>query len=560
MSLPADTDLSTARTIPSTHRARPILARRVLLEAVFLGAFADALLRNGFGLGLAVWMAVFAMLALDLVRARGDRARPEQLAWLTTAFVFAACFAWRDNAELRGYDFAAMLGALAILGATLARGSLTSSILGQRVRDLAVSLGAVVKQVIGGVISLVFADSAPGELLQSWRAGRGNTALRAVLLTLPLLAIFGLLFGAADPMFEKLLSIPAVDWGLVASHIVVTGFFTWVVGGWMRGALVLPRRGTPVAEELPFALGTLEVTAILGGLVALFALFVGVQVGWLFGGERLVRSTTGLSYAQYARHGFFELVWVSVLVLPVLLGVHATIRRDDMRALRRHRQLSLVLLVLLGGVMASALGRMALYVHYYGVSVDRLFASVFMGWLALVFVWLAVTVLRGRPRDFAAGMTITGFLTLGALNAINPARLVARANIAHAHEALALSDSVAVGQTSASDTSPIDYTYLTSLDGDAVGVIVDALAAPPVAPSGTPAYEHEMKARCLAAREMLRWADPATQGERHRPDDDWRTWNAGAWNARRSVLQHERGLRAMACAPEAGLSAAAGTP
>src|SRR5207249_9555028 len=108
-------------------------------------------------------------------------------------------------------------------------------------------------------------------------------------------------------------------------------------------------------------LGTLDVTIILGGLVALFALFVGVQIGWLFGGERLVRSTTGLGYAQYARHGFFELVWVSLLVLPVLLGTRVAISEGDARSIRRHRRLSMPLLLLVGATMVSAIGRMRLY-------------------------------------------------------------------------------------------------------------------------------------------------------------------------------------------------------
>ena len=88
---------------------------------------------------------------------------------------------------------------------------------------------------------------------------------------------------------------------------------------------------------MPITLGSLDVTIVLGGLVALFGLFVSVQIGWLFGGERLVRATTGLGYAQYARHGFFELVWVSLLVLPVLLGSRSALRDDDGTAVRRHR-------------------------------------------------------------------------------------------------------------------------------------------------------------------------------------------------------------------------------
>lgn len=530
----------------SIDRPRAVFARRILLEAAFLGCLADALLRNGFGLGLGIWMAAFAVLLGGLVRRRGEPMRGEQGAWLTAALLFAASFAWRDSVPLRFYDFVAMLGALAMLGATLAPASLTPSILGQRLRDLALSLGSVVRHVIAGVLSLVFRDSALGEMLRSWRGGRGSAILRSAIIAVPLLIVFGFLFGAADPVFAKLLSLPAIDWGLFFSHVVVAGFFAWVVGGWMRGALLSTGRLTRLAESTSFTLGSFEVTVVLGGLVALFALFVGVQVGWLFGGERLVRSTTGLSYAQYARHGFFELVWVSILVLPVLLGVHATIARGDEPTLRRHRLLSLALLVLLGGVMASALGRMALYVHYYGLSLDRLFATVFMGWLALVFVWLGFTVLRGRANDFAAGMTVAGFLTLAALNVANPDALVARVNVARARSALAIADTVGSARTATDIDSPIDYAYLTDqLNGDAAGVVVAALTAPPVAPAGAAAHDVEVRSRCAAVRDLLRRWD--AQADKKPELSDWRAWNAGSWRARRAVLQHEPALRAVTC-------------
>lgn len=537
----------------AVDQPRAFFARRLLLEAAFLGGLADALLRNGFGIGLGIWMATFAVLLVRLVPRRGSSMRPEQIAWLSAAVLLAASFGWRDSQSLRAYDFLAMLGALAVLGATLAPGSLTPTILGQRLRDLAQSLGSIVKQVIGGVISLTFGDSALGDLLRSWRGTRGSALIRSTIIALPLLLLFGLLFGAADPVFEKLLALPQLDWGELMSHVVVAGFFAWVVGGWMRGALLSTGPRTRVLDNTAITLGTVEVTVVLGGLVALFALFVGVQVGWLFGGERLVRSTTGLSYAQYARHGFFELVWVSLLVLPVLLGVHATIPRDDERTLRRHRQLSLALIALLGGVMASALGRMALYVHYYGLSSDRLFASVFMAWLAIVFVWLAFTVLRGRAHDFAAGMSMTGFLTLAALNVANPDALVARVNVGRAGSAVAVSDSLGSARPTSAPDSPIDYAYLTKdLNGDAVEIVVSALLDPPVAPTGTLERGAEVRSRCLAVQELLReWAAPAP---RNRELSDWRLWNVGAWHAERAVRAHEAELRRVTCLDATGES------
>jgi hypothetical protein len=549
MSVAIESGAPTVAAPDAAQPTPPTFARRVLLDALFLGGLADALLRQGPGLGLGVWMAVFAVTLVYLVRTGREQLSREQAAWLATAVLLAGAQAWRSSMALSSVDFLGMLLALAILGATLMRGLGMRSILGQRVRDLAVSLGAIVKQVLGGVLSLVFIDSAPRAFTGTFRDGRARSVLRATLLALPLLLVFGLLLGSADPLFEKLLSLPPVDWGLVASHLALAGFFSWVVGGWLRGTLLDDRIRERPGAGVGLTLGAVEVTVVLGGLVALFALFVSVQIGWLFGGERLVRSTTGLSYAEYARHGFFELVWVSLLVLPVLLGTRATIREDDDTAIARHRGLSLSLLVLVGGIMASALGRMGLYIHYYGLSTDRLFASVFMGWLALVFVWFGITVLRGKTRDFVAGMTITGFLTLGALNIVNPEALVARVNVSRATRALAVADSIGTGAT----RGPVDYEYLTSrLDGDAVPVIVPTLLAAPISPAAAPARAAEVRERCAAVWRILRRWGTEAPGAHRGPNPDWRTWNSGSWSAHRLVVTHERELRQVTCLDAGG--------
>jgi len=415
-----------------------MLARRILLEALFLGLLGDSLLREGPGLGLFLWIIAFAITVLRLVRRRGEGLRREQIGWLMTGIVFAGFFAWRNSADLLFYDFMAMVGAGLLLAATLGAGSPIRSILGQRVRDLVGAVVFAVRQSVAGVIGPVRESDigAPA----SWYQGRARAGLRAVVLTIPVLLVFGLLFANADPVFGSLVALPNLQLDTIASHLFIVGFVTWATAGWLYGAFatVPPAREARGASSL--SLGTLDVTAVLGGLVALFAAFVAVQVGWLFGGERLVRSTTGLGYAEYARHGFFELVWVSLLVLPVLLGTRALVRDADTAAVRRHKLLAVPLLVLVGGVMASALGRMALYVHYYGPSTARLYATVFMGWLAIVFAWFGLTILRGRTRDFAAGMTITGFLTLAGLNVVNPEALVARASIDRAAAALQVSD------------------------------------------------------------------------------------------------------------------------
>jgi hypothetical protein len=204
--------------------------------------------------------------------------------------------------------------------------------------------------------------------------------------------------------------------------------------------------------------------------------------------------------------------------------------------------------------MASALGRMALYVHYYGLSTDRLFASAFMGWLAVVFAWYGLTVLRGRAHDFAAGMTITGFATLAVLNLANPEALVARANIVRGTTAMQIADSVDVGNRSA---VPVDLFYLTyRLNGDAADQVVGALVAQPISPAGSASRIEEVKARCDAVRGLFRrWGAGPIESEAWREASDWRLWNVGAWRASAAVRANERALRTVTCWDASGETA-----
>jgi hypothetical protein len=194
-----------------------------------------------------------------------------------------------------------------------------------------------------------------------------------------------------------------------------------------------------VARRL--TLGATEVAIALAALDLLFAAFVAVQFRYFFGGPG------GQSYAHYARHGFFELVAVSVLVLPVLLAANALARNRVVRAL----SFTLVALELV--VAASALERLRLYQHEFGLTELRIWTSGVVLWLACVFIWLCATTLRGRRR-FAVGALVLGFAFTAGLNVLNPDALIARTNL---------------------DRPRVDVAYLGHLSDDAVPTLVDRL-------------------------------------------------------------------------------------
>jgi hypothetical protein len=517
----------TRPTAPAARAALSIpTARATVGAAAALAVCADLLLYNDpAGLGFSIWIALLGLSMVALVW-RDERTVPmESAAWLAIALLSAAAVAWRASGALRFLDIVATVAALGLAAVTLRRAE--SGLFARRVADTLWTAAVVLQSVAAGVLPLVFRDAlARGHAVRSegMRGERSRAALppalRPAVLAIVILIVFGALLRSADPIFASLLSLPAFDAGVVMSHVLVVGFFGWLTAGWARGAL-LPTPTIPEHEPLPFALHAADVAAILGALGVLFTLFVGAQLGWYFGGETFLRERTGLTVAAYARSGFFQLVWVVVLVVPVLVGTRAALAPGRALA-RRHTLLSLPVVALLGAMILSAMLRLRLYVHYYGLTLERLYPLVLMVWLAVVLVWLTVTVLRGWTRPFVAGAAISALVTLAALNIMNPDALVARVNVARAARI-------------ASDVAPLDLAHLASLSGDAASIVAGAVIA---APAGDPQ-------RCAAARELLRqWGPDARLRERNSRVAPWRWWNAGEQSAARAVLSSDAALRA----------------
>ena len=182
-----------------------------------------------------------------------------------------------------------------------------------------------------------------------------------------------------------------------------------------------------------FTLGTVEVGVILGLMNLLFLSFVLVQLRYLFGGMDLVQSTPDFKLADYARRGFGELVTVSALVLPILLASHwARCAKESRRPNETFRILAGVQIGLLFVIMASAVQRLVLLTGNlgYGLTTIRLYPLIFMSWLAIVFAWFGVTVLRGHRNYFAWGALWSAFLVLGATHGLNPDAFIVKTNLA----------------------------------------------------------------------------------------------------------------------------------
>ncbi|MEW1836471.1 DUF4153 domain-containing protein [Nonomuraea angiospora] len=393
----------------------PDSPRWLLPAAAGAGVFAAVALPEAqVGLGIVLVAMVLGAAALPaLVR----RMTPWTVAFGLTAYFLISMAAVRDADWLVAILLVAGagLGALAVSGA-----------------------GAGWLGVIRGGVSVLLAlGPVPWFLAQPLKKlsarRRVMPMLAALGITAVLLLVFGLLFASADAVFASFLErlTTAPDWAESAPvRIFLFGLFAVVLAAVVLVALrpVVD----PVGPEPKFSVSRSVWIVPLTAVNLLFASFVAVQITALFGGNTWVLKTAGLTYAEYARQGFFQLVVVSVFVLGIVAVASGMLKVE-----RRERWLLAMLLGVLCGltmvVLASALHRMNLYTEAYGLSRLRLSVQATVWWLGTLF---ALVLLAGAARLLGRGsgwlprtvVLVTG-LGLGAFALVNPDLQVAHTQV-----------------------------------------------------------------------------------------------------------------------------------
>lgn len=393
---------------------------------------AGLLVGNRLGLGAAiVGLAVWAPAVAPLWRRRS--AGDLLTAALSTALL--AMVAVRDA----GWVVALCLAAAAGLAAVASTAASTAPAI--LLSPLSWAAGAVrASRWIGRGAGSVAGTRRPQVLL----------AARSVGVTVVLLAVFGMLFASADRVFASYL--PQFHFDLLPAQVAVGALVALAAAATTQLALAPPpwsRAGLPAGRPARLGEWLLPVLA----LDAMVLAFVALQVGALLGGHRHVLDTVGLSYAEYAREGFAQLVAATALTLVVV----AVAARHAPRSTRRDRLLTQIALSVLSiatlGVVAAALRRMDLYVEAFGLSRLRLLVEVVEVVLAVVLVLVLIAGLRWRagwlPR---AVVGVVAVAVLG-LAAANPDAQIARYNSAVALDV------------------PMDVSYLQGLSADAVPVL-----------------------------------------------------------------------------------------
>ena len=463
------------------------IARRALVTAGFAGLLAE-LVFDRQPLGIGVPIAVITVLALVTWASR-DRRPADRLDWWLPATAIAASIgpALRTDPTVVFLDVVLIVvavpaWAVAVSGVAVTRRSATV------VTELAVDVAGAMVLAPAWLLRRVAGEGALA--LAARRLGRLAPVVRGVLVAIPIVAGFAVLLGSADAVFGHAID-DAFRFELAIDDLAGRGVFTLLAAAVVCGPLAIAAgiagsAGFPVgafavapavdrsatasadvvgpdgatAPAATHRAGTTEAMVVLVAVDLLFAAFAAVQVVFLFGGTDTL-AAIGMTYSDYARQGYFQLVGVVALAGLLVIGAHQVVGRT-----RPFLVAALVLLSLTGLILVSAAIRLALYQGAYGWTELRFFVAASIAWLALCVVGAIALLALARMRWLPHALAMSAVAVTLAVSATGPQAFVIEQNLARVLDPSRVAPGGHAG---------IDLAYGVTLGDDAIAALVQAL-------------------------------------------------------------------------------------
>ena len=407
------------RTIVSMDPTHPPLRATALLGwAIVFGLAVDVSTDGPPGIGFFL-AATMSSLGVAVVA----RPKPQAIAFLVAGSAMVSFTVVRASPVLAGLDLLTGVGLFALAGAFAREGDL-----------LRTGVRAYVARVFGWTGSIPVAAAFLLRPVARRLAGRRRLLVvpRALLIALPVGIVFTFLFSSADAVFAKLVNAPfeQLSFGELPRHIGLVAVAGAASRRWPSG----PRSRSDSADPPNRSKAADFVRPIGYSLLAtvdtVFALFVGVQLFTFFGGRRHVLAVTGLTFAEYARSGFWQMLAATTLTGIVIAASWIGGRPASGARRRWFMFLASALVGLSLIVLASAFQRLVLYETEFGYTWPRLIPHAGILLTAALLACGLVAILIGRTAWLPTAALGLGLLTVVGLNALDPEAFIAERNIA----------------------------------------------------------------------------------------------------------------------------------
>lgn len=426
--------------------------KRVVLAALVFTLIYNILFFKvdfGFGWGVLLLLGNFYFF---LLRKKDNPDLSLGIASSVTSTVFAFLFAFRSNEVVQAINF--LTSVFFIL--TSVYFYQQPGRLFPRLFQFIILPLTTIKNSFSSLLKSV--DKTPAET-ETTEEGVTDSIIRGVVIAGIIIGVLFLLLQGADPIFGKLTGnfFGSFTERLIVSLVVFTLVF-------ILGLRQLASEKVTGDESVSVPRGKhVELVVVMGSVGTLLLVFILVQLRYLFStvGERELHELgiNSLTYSEYVRKGFFELLLSSVITSAVVLYSLGFLHRFKGSSKTVVQLLSGFLTVETGLLLLSAVKRVVLYADGHGLTRARIIGLIFLVWLALMLIVLLWRVVREMKQVWWFVLTLG--ITLETLLLVNLINI----------------DGLITDKYKPTVNKEVDYFYLVNLSADAAGSWKESLVA-----------------------------------------------------------------------------------
>ncbi|MBT2640320.1 MULTISPECIES: DUF4173 domain-containing protein [unclassified Bacillus (in: firmicutes)] len=293
--------------------------------------------------------------------------------------------------------------------------------------------------------------------LEESKSATIRKVLIGMAISIPLLFVIVNLLVSADQQFGNLLgAFPRWLLGLkieeeVLRTIAVTIYALSIFGLFqvLRNKQPLPAKSQEPKDKM--AWDSVISLTVLTLLNIVYLLFVIVQFQYFFS-ETL---KAGFTYAEFARRGFFELLFVTMLNLLIISAIVSYVDKASKFMTLAIRSLLSLLVIFSGVMLYSAFIRLFMYEEAYGFTFARVLAHSFMVFLLVILCYSFMRIWMER-LSLVRFYIISAIIFYTLINTVQLDRYVVDRNLERY-----------------SETGKIDIYYLNSLSYEGVEGLVE---------------------------------------------------------------------------------------
>ena len=369
-----------------------------------------------------------------------------------------------------------------------------------------------------GMYGLFHRDKKDGH---NSKAGVGK-ALLGLLIALPFAAILIALLTSGDEAFRGMIEgIDLGDWSGLPKRIAALMISIPLAILLFSQLFSLRDIRRERREEGRGVFDPTILTFFLLGIGAVYIAYLFSQLAYFFSGFGGFLPEE-FTYAEYARRGFFELTAVSVINILIVILVSALCKKKQGRLPLGVKLLSLFLCLFSLVLAGTEIAKMKMYTDAYGLTRLRILTTLFMVFLAIVFLALIVQLFF-RRFPYLKVAVLFGALIAVTVSFVSVDRMVADYNV-WAYQSGVL--------------ETVDVDTITELGDAAVPALLE------LAQDGDEQAADEAKAELCRRRNSLyqngAWDYYMNRRTSDKPAPfDWRGFNTVSYRARQLLLENE---------------------